>query len=255
MDAMTALTSVMTEGAFEADVNGHILNANGPFVQLFRRIPGDNWRDGVAEEDRTLVDAFWNKLFLHPDDDHEAVTFRVVGGDVHHQVRAQAVTGENGEATSAVGIVLVEENAQLHTRFTLDPATGLPDRLEVLRRIEELALEHRHFTVAVVVLGPDDTAAEDRRRTASRQLLSVVRPNDLVAGSPDGTFLLCAADMSDERAAAHLSERVSAALAASGIVARIGYALPSDGVAPATLVREAEAGAYSASPGEVGFAA
>ena len=152
-------------------------------------------------------------------------------------------------------MVVVEDTAEEHTRFTVDPTTGLPDRPEVLRRIEDLADHHRHFTVAVVVLDAADAEDAAHRRTAARQLLSVVRPNDLVAGSLDGTFLICAADLNDVTAAEHLSERISNALAEAGIMARIGFSLPTDGVAPATLVREAEAGAYAASPGEVGFAA
>ena len=40
----------------------------------------------------------------------------------------------------------------------------------------------------------------------------------------------------------------------SGIVARIGVTVRDHDAAPATLVREAEAGAYAADPGDVQFA-
>lgn len=255
MDALTALTSVMTNGAFEADINGNIVGSNAPFVHLLRRIPGDDWRNGVAEEDRALVDAFWNRLFLHPEEHHDPITFRVLGGDVRHQLRAQTVTDDSGQATSAVGVVEPEEVATSHNRYQLDPATGLPDRHAVLERIDELSAEHRKFTLAVVVLAPEDAGLETQRKEAARQLLAVVRPDDVVAGSFDGTFLVCAADLPDITAARHFGERAAESLRASGIHARIGLTIPDGDVAAATLVREAEAGAYAAEPGEVGFAA
>lgn len=254
MDALTALTSVMTSGAFEADVNGCILRANGPFVHLLRRIPGDDWRNGVADEDRALVDAYWNKVFLHPEDGHEPISFRVSGGDTRHQLRAQAVTGDDDNVVSVVGIVQPEESAIAHNRFELDPTTGLPDRHAVLVRIDELITDQRHFTIAVVVLEPEDAAVEVSRKEAARQLLAVVRPDDVVAGSFDGTFLICAADLHDLDAARHFAQRAVDALAASGLHARIGLGIPDGMLGAATLVREAEAGAYAAAPGEVGFA-
>ena len=51
-----------------------------------------------------------------------------------------------------------------------------------------------------------------------------------------------------------LARRISAALGESAIEARIGLSMMSPEVAPATLVREAEAGAYAAMPGGFGFA-
>ena len=53
-----------------------------------------------------------------------------------------------------------------------------------------------------------------------------------------------------------MAERIAGALSRSGIVARIGISIRDDHeAAPATLVREAEAGAYAADPGDVKFAA
>ena len=253
MDAMTALTSVLADGAFEADVNGNIVGSNAPFVHLLRRIPGDDWRNGVAEEDRPLVDAFWNALFLHPEEDHEPISFRVLGGEGRHQLQARTVT-KHGQAVSAVGLVQPEEDATNHIRFDLDPATGLPDRHAVLQRIDELSAQHREFTLAVVVLAPEDAGAEIRRKEAARQLLSVVRPDDVVAASADGTFLICASDLKDLSAAGMFAQRASDALRSSELHARIGVNVPVGEAAAATLVREAEAGAYAAEPGEVGFA-
>ena len=42
MDSLTALTSVMSAAAFEANAHGHITVSNPPLVQLLRRVPGDD---------------------------------------------------------------------------------------------------------------------------------------------------------------------------------------------------------------------
>jgi len=255
MDALAALTSVIPTAAFEANAAGLITGSNAPFVQLLRRIPGDDWREGVAVEDRTLVDTFWNGLFISPSEQHQPIDFRLAGSDAHYQLRAQAVTNADGSVRSAVGVLLLAEDVPNGQRFEVDQDTGLPERAAALARIDELSGSGRPFTVAVVLLDEDSSQDADIRKEAARQLLSTMRPTDLVAGSPDGTFLLCAADLMEAVAAVHLAERISSALAESEISARIGLASGNNDAAPATLVREAESGAYAADPGEVRFAA
>lgn len=255
MDALAALTSVIPTAAFEADAAGHITGSNAPFVQLLRRIPGDDWRDGVAVEDRTLVDTFWNALFISPTEQHQPINFRLAGSDAHYQLRAQSVTNKDGSVRSAVGVLLLTEDVPNSQRFEVDQDTGLPERAAALARIDELSASGRPFTVAVVLLDDESSSDAGRRKEAARQLLSTMRPTDLVAGSPDGTFLLCAADLMEAVAAVHLAERISNALSESEISARIGLASGNHDAAPATLVREAESGAYAADPGEVRFAA
>jgi GGDEF domain-containing protein len=124
----------------------------------------------------------------------------------------------------------------------------------VLNRIEDLAARDRNLAVAVVLLGEQDAGDDTRRKEAARQVLSVLRPDDVVSASPDGSFLICAADVTDVRPAIHMAERIAGALSRSGIVARIGVNVHDHDAAPATLVREAEAGAYAAQPGDVKFA-
>jgi len=254
MDALAALTSVIPTAAFEADAAGNITGSNAPFVQLLRRIPGDDWRDGVAVEDRTLVDTFWNSLFISPTEQHQPIDFRLAGSDAHYQLRAQTVTNPDGTVRSAVGVLLLTEDVPHSQRFEVDVDTGLPERAAALARIDELHQHSRPFTIAVVLLDEESSEDPTSRKEAARQLLAAMRPTDLVAGSPDGTFVLCAADLAEAVAAVHLAERISAALAESGIHARIGLASGDHEAAPATLVREAESGAYAASPGEVRFA-
>ena len=254
MDSLSALSSMLSVAAFEADPGGHITNGNSAFVQLLRRVPGDDWRDGVAPEDRALVDAFWNSLFAHPNQAPEPVTFRIDGGESTFRLQAQAVTSAGGHPLGAVGLIVPDGEAGPHHAFETDPFTGLPDRAAVMHRIEELAAGDRHLAVAVVLLDDNDSGDDTRRKEAARQLLSTLRPNDVVSASPDGSFLVCAADVTDVRAALHMAERIAGALSRSGIVARIGISIRDHDAAPATLVREAEAGAYAAEPGDVKFA-
>lgn len=254
MDALTALTGLLPIAAFAADPGGHITTSNPSFVQLLRRVPGDDWRDGVAAEDRALVDAYWNELFVHPNDNRDAISFRIDGVEPTFSLRAHPVTSAGGHPVGAVGIIVPDEDAHPHHTFEIDPFTGLPERAAVLQRIEDLAATDRNLAVAVVLLDAEDTADDTRRKEAARQLLSTLRPNDVVSASPDGSFLVCAADVTDVRPAVQLAERIAGALARSGIIARIGITVRDHEAAPATLVREAEAGAYASSPGDVQFA-
>jgi hypothetical protein len=82
----------------------------------------------------------------------------------------------------------------------------------------------------------------------------VIRPTDMLASEADGRFLLCAGGIRTTEAAMAFAERMITSLADSAITARIGIALPDQGMAVATLVREAEAGAYASEPGRFGFA-
>lgn len=254
MDSLSALTSLLSVAAFEADPGGHITNGNSAFVQLLRRVPGDNWRDGVAAEDRALVDSFWNDLFIAPGGNREPIKFRIEGGDSTFSLQAQCVTSAGGHPVGAVGVIMADDEAGPHLAFETDPYTGLPERAAVLLQIENLAAADRNLAVAVVLLDEGDSSDDTRRKEAARQLLSALRPNDVVSASPDGSFLVCAADVTDVRPALHMAERIAGALSRSGIVARIGVSVRDHDAAPATLIREAEAGAYAASPGDVKFA-
>jgi GGDEF domain-containing protein len=254
MDRLTALTSVLTSAAFEADAAGDIITSNPPFVQLMRRVPGDDWRDSVDPQDRALVDAWWNSLFTNPGDTHQPISCRLSGSDLRFQLRGQTATDDDGVALSAVGIIVADDDSVAAQRHEVDHITGLPERSAAIDRIEQLVGDQRPLAVAVVLLSPEDSRDELLRKEAARQLLSTLRPTDMVASSPDGSFVLCAENVSSSQAATQMAERMSTALRDSGLAARIGLALPSDQMAAATMVREAEAGAWAATPGEVRFA-
>ena len=253
MKPLEALTSILPTASFHATVDGEIIDSNAPFVQLMRCVPGDDWRRNVAEEDRTLLDTFWDRLFGNSNTLHQPLSFLVHGSDDVYQVRAQAVSNDAGEPVSAVGVIMVAATTTKN-RWEVDPATGLPVHNAVIEQFDVLKSLGKPFVAAVVLLDDEDSKDETRRKEAARQLLSVVRPSDMLASEADGRFLLCAAGVRSAAAASALAERAIDSLADSSILARAGIALPDPDVATATLVREAEAGAYASEPGSFSFA-
>jgi len=251
---LAAMTSVMTTAAFHASASGQIIESNAPFVQLMRCVPGDDWRMSVSNGDRTLVDTFWDSIFQTSQSLHQPVAFHVHGDDDDvYQIRAQAVTDNDGNVVTAVGIVVVEATMSKR-RWDTDNATGLPEHDAVIERFDELTERDQSFAAAVILLDPADANDEVLRKEAARQLLSTVRPTDLIASAADGRFLLCATGVPTSDTALAMAERMTSALAESSIIARIGLVLSDHDAATATLVREAEAGAYASEPGSYGFA-
>lgn len=254
MQPLAAMTSVMTNAAFHAEANGQIIEANPAFIQLLRCVPGDDWRKTVRDEDRTLVDTFWNTVFLDAENIHQPIVFHLNGAEDDYQIRAQGVTDDSGQVVSAVGVVVVETTIPTH-RWETDSATGLPEHEAAIERLDELAAQDRQFAAAVILLDERDSGDELRRKEAARQLLSTIRPTDLLASTTDGRFLLCATGVRSQEGALAMAQRMTTALARSDILARIGLVIPDEATAAAaTLVREAEAGAYANAPGSFGFA-
>ncbi|MFT7475426.1 MAG: hypothetical protein ACI81L_002365 [Verrucomicrobiales bacterium] len=253
MQPLEALTSVLTTAAFHASGTGSIIESNAAFVQLMRCVPGDDWRMNVDNDNRALLDAFWDGLFTNTNDLHQPVGFLLHGSNDVYQIRAQAVTNDHGEFVSAVGVIVVEASTSKH-RWGTDAVTGLPEHDAVLERFEELGAADRPFVAAVVLLDTEASQDELRLKEATRQILSTTRPNDMLASEADGRFLLCAAGVQTTEAALALAERMVSRLAESEITARVGLVLPNHDAVPATLVREAEAGAYASEVGGFGFA-
>ncbi len=244
----------MTTAAFHASASGEILDVNAPFVQLMRCVPGDDWRMYVDDSDRTLLDAFWIALFNQTDEVHQPVKFSVKGGEGLYEVRAQAVSDDDGRFSSAVGVLMVEASSGSTSRWQVDPSTGLPEHNAVLERFEQLTEADTAFVAAVVMLDDADAADIVRRKEAARQLLAVIRPNDMLASQDDGRFLLCAPGIGTAEAAQALASRLIESLEKSSTSVRVGLALANESLGAATLVREAEAGAYASSHGHYGFA-
>lgn len=253
MKSLRALTSVMTTAAFHASTNGMILEANAPFVQLMRCVPTDDWRRSIDEGDRTLIDSFWDELFLDPKAVHQPVTFTLSGDASSYEIRAQAITNKAGDPISAVGVIEAVDNEST-ARWEIDPTTSLPEHRAVFEQFDRLSREERSFVAAVILLDPDDVNDEDKRKQATRQALSATRPNDMLTIDADGRFLLCAAGINSPAAAATLAMRLIQRMQHASLNVRVGLALPNPDVATATLVREAEAGAYASAEGSFGFA-
>lgn len=255
MKPLTALASVLDSAVLFADESGKVMESNPIFTQLMRCVSGDDWRLHVDQGDRALVDSFWASIFNPTAEEEQAAIlhFHLAGVEGRFQMRAQAVT----EDDAIVGAVATIEREQstVTPRWRTDAVTGLPETEAVLGRFEEYIESGRAFGGAVVLL--DDTQAADdvSRKEAARQLLTTIRPTDLLTSSTDGRFVLCAAGIDSETAALAMADRILGALNSSSLTARIGLVLPDrDDAVPATLLREAEAGAYASEWGSYSFA-
>lgn len=251
-DPFKALSSLLSDAVFEAKADGEIVRANGPLVQMLRLVPGDDWRQRVFEQDRALVDSFWNSIFVNADDLHQPISFRLGNTRQRVQLRAQSITSDDSTQLpqSAVAVLLDESSAPGH-RWEVDSITGLPDRQAVVERISSLIEAQEPFATALVLLSEEDRTNDLRRKEAARALLDALRPDDVVACALDGHFVVCASHVTYPTPVMRVAERLLKSLADSGIVAQIGVALPENETAPATLLRAAEAGAHEASPGSV----
>lgn len=252
MKAVTALASILDTAAFLAKADGEVIEANAPFAQLLRCMSGDDWRVHVDEDDRALVDSYWGALFVETDKQLEPLRFHLTGVDATFLLRAQTI-GESGHITGAAATIEVEPSTTVR-RWRTDQGTGLLEIDAVLDRVAAYIEDGTPFVAAVVLLGQEDSEDDIRRKEAARQLLTTIRPTDLLTSSPDGRFVLCAAGAGNESAATALAERMTAALHVVNAQARVGLALATTDAGPATLLREAEAGAYASDWGGFSFA-
>lgn len=254
MKPLTALASVLESAVFHADATGAIIESNPAFTQLMRCVTGDDWRINVDQSDRALVDSHWATAFSDTaEETNETLRFHLSGVENRFELRSQAVTNDDGAITSVVAIIEQERSADT-PRWSTDPSTGLPETDAAIGRFEEYSDQGRTFAGAVVLLSEDQAHDEIRQKEAARQLLTTIRPTDLLTTSADGRFVLCAAGVDSEAAADAMAFRMLQALEASSIEARIGLVLPHPDAGPATLLREAEAGAYCAELGSSSFA-
>lgn len=253
MKSLTALASIIDSATFHADEAGMIIESNPPFTQLMRCVPGDDWRINVEESDRALVDSFWASLFVNTDEfQSETLRFHLAGVEDPVHIRSQLVS--NGDGPTTVVAIIEREQSSTVTRWRTDPVTGLPEAEAALGRFEEYLETGKNFGGVVVLLDAASASDEVLRKEAARQLLSIIRPTDLLTSSSDGRFVLCAAGIDSEAASRALAGRMLEALDESSLTGRIGLVLPDHDAGPATLLREAEAGAYASELGSFSFA-
>ena len=253
MKPLTALASVLDSAVFRAEPSGRIVEANPAFTQLMRCVTGDDWRLYVEQTDRALVDDYWSGIFSKTEETlAEPLRFNIGGAQARFQLRAQIIT-EDDAITGAVAIIEHEQSSAT-PRWTTDPGTGLPETEAVMGRFTEYIETGKSFAGAVVLLNEAQATDDTARKEAARQLLTTIRPTDLLTSSNDGRFVVCAAGIENEAAAEAMAQRMLNALAASELDVRIGLVLPDHDAAAATLLREAEAGAYNADSGAFGFA-
>jgi diguanylate cyclase (GGDEF)-like protein/PAS domain S-box-containing protein len=145
-----------------------------------------------------------------------------------------------------------------------DPLTGLPNRVLFLERLGE-ALARPAAEVAVVLLDIDNfklvndslghAAGDELLTQIAPRLRSALRPEDLIARFGGDEFVMLLGEIGDDRAAAQVAERMVTAfelpfeLRAHEHFAKVsvGIALANvAGLAPAGLIRDADAALYHA---------
>lgn len=178
--------------------------------------------------------------------------FNIDGTQSRFQLRAQIIT-EGDEIIGAIGIIESERSTVTY-RWNTDPATGLPDTEAITERFTEYINGGKSFAGLIVLLEPEQADDDMNRKEAARQLLTTIRPTDLLTSSSDGRFIVCAAGIESENAATAMAARMLDALDNSDLAVRVGVVLSDHEVGAATLLREAEAGAYAADWGGFGFA-
>jgi len=137
----------------------------------------------------------------------------------------------------------------------MDPATGLPDRRELIATVDEMLTEVERpalFAVAVSGYGPlaeaNPAEAEEAMREAARRLGRFVRANDLLAVLAPGVFALAGPGV-EHTDVDVLLERVRGVFALPvelgdhvvSFPVTIGIAHPVAGVRAEDMVAEAEA--------------
>jgi diguanylate cyclase (GGDEF)-like protein len=220
----------------------------------------------VAVEQLTMAAPDAPVIIVADELDERSVTRLVAAGAQDHLVRRElTATGLRRAVAYAM------ERKRLEGRLTHqalhDPLTGLPNRALFLDRLG-MALDRaqrNRTTVAVLFLDVDNFkavndslghAAGDRLLTAlADRLRAVLRPMDTVARFGGDEFMLLFEDLSGEREAAMIAERVSYAAASpitleddeAKVTVSIGVAVVADPSIPAEhLLREADAAMYRA---------
>ena len=147
-----------------------------------------------------------------------------------------------------------------------DPLTGLPNRNLFLDRLEHgLSQAHRHrSSIAVLFLDLDQfklvndslghAAGDELLAAVAPRIQSVLRPEDTVARFGGDEFAILVEDVSNERDATRVAERITQALTRPFVLrqrehfvsASIGISLSTGGGAPEALIRDADAALYRA---------
>ncbi|MBK1726469.1 EAL domain-containing protein [Halorhodospira neutriphila] len=176
------------------------------------------------------------------------------------------------ELAGDVGYALDRFELEERTRYLAahDLVTGLPNRAQMLDRLEQALTRWRRFGGRLAVLfldldrfkGVNDAfgheVGDQLLQEVAQRLLGVTREMDTVCRQGGDEFLLLLPEIDSAEDAAQVAEKVVAALASPFCLAgtelvvtpSIGISLcPEDGVEADTLVRNADTAMYSAKHG------
>lgn len=142
-----------------------------------------------------------------------------------------------------------------------DSLTGLPNREQLLQRLDEVLGAGRELALLFTDLDGfkavndrfGHTAGDEMLRAVGRRMVAAARPNDMIARLGGDEFVMLCVDVADplaaqviaERLAARLSETFSLSVGTATIRASIGVALGNaQSHTPADLLADADAAMY-----------
>jgi diguanylate cyclase (GGDEF)-like protein len=189
-----------------------------------------------------------------------------------HTAAKREFTAQDVSFMEAIANVLANaierRNAEQRTEHEAlhDPLTGLPNRNLFLDRLgHALAQSQRHgSTLAVLFLDLDQfklvndslghAAGDELLAAVAPRLEQALRPGDTVARFGGDEFAILAEDITNERGATRVAERIAESLTRPFILRRrehfvsasIGISIGSGGELPEALIRDADAALYRA---------
>jgi diguanylate cyclase (GGDEF)-like protein/PAS domain S-box-containing protein len=254
-DRFRTLAELGPSGVFVADGQGRVLYANRRLADIvgvpWRQLVGHRWQDWVDPVDTPLVHRIRTTMHDGP------ITLRLRSGDGRARaadLNLAELPADDSDDLAVVGSLNAVGAASDAEASALDPLTGLPDRGELLGRLD-VALTMGE-PLALLVVDLDGFAAVNDAlgaaagdvvlSAAAARLQSVVRPEDTVArcGADEFLVLCLGADATvvgpiADRLIQRLAVPFVARAARVRVTASVGVALGDDGGDPDAVVAAA----------------
>ncbi|MCU1344304.1 MAG: diguanylate cyclase/phosphodiesterase with sensor(s) [Acidimicrobiia bacterium] len=263
------LTEALPVGVMQLDANKHPVYLNEQAYRILGANP-DAPHEVLAScaADRALINAKFKQVFQGFDVDFEMYIDRADGSGRRRCTFAfRPLTGPTGEVTGAVASITDITDAarmrnELEARATFDALTGCMNRSTVGAALTDALMRSAHTTAAVYVDLDHFKMVNDKFGHAvgdtvliavAARLRDSVRGGDTVGRLGGDEFLVICPDITSDRDALALGERVAAALAeplavdgiSLGTLASVGIArAQSSHTSAEALIAEADAAMY-----------